>query len=57
MVHVGNDLRCDAQGARTVGLKTIWLCSGPEQPAFEADRTIRHLESLFVLRSCAAMDS
>jgi putative hydrolase of the HAD superfamily len=45
-VHVGDSFEDDVQGARNVGMKTIWIRNETEAINTEPDYTIRSLEEL-----------
>lgn len=50
-VMVGNDGRCDIEGARTAGLSTFYIRSSlsPDEPFPQADHTLEHMDLRQVL--------
>ena len=50
MVYVGDDPRCDVEGAVAAGLPAIWITDTPTADATAADRTVRDLEEVLTLQ-------
>jgi putative hydrolase of the HAD superfamily len=50
IMHVGDSLEADVEGARKAGLQSVWLRRGNEKVGIEEIKSLRQLEGL--LRGC-----